>query len=161
MTAQGGTLRSMWLRAPPQNRRAIFLMCYGTHLTMPGNVASAASIIREAIAAGETFRAHSFELACARNDIDHRLTKPHHPSTYGQVERMNRRIKDATDKSYHHDSHAQLRAHLADFVSAYNFARRLKTLRGLTPYEAICKAWSAELSRCKSDPIHQMPGPNF
>lgn len=29
MTAQGGTLRSMWLRAPPQNRRAIFLMCYG------------------------------------------------------------------------------------------------------------------------------------
>ena len=75
MTAQGGTLRSMWLRAPPQNRRAIFLMCYGTHFTTPGNVASAASIIKEAIEAGETFRAHSFESACARNDIDHRLTK--------------------------------------------------------------------------------------
>ncbi len=41
----------------------------GTHFTTPGNVASAASIIKEAIAAGDTFRAHSFESACARNDI--------------------------------------------------------------------------------------------
>lgn len=64
----------------------------------------------------------------------------------GQVERMNRTIKDATVKRYHYDSHEQLRAHLTDFVRAYNFGRRLKTLRGLTPYEAICKAWSAEPS---------------
>ena len=39
----------------------------GTHFTTPGNIASAASIIRQAIAAGETFQAHSFELACARS----------------------------------------------------------------------------------------------
>ncbi|MGU3594095.1 IS481 family transposase, partial [Methylobacterium brachiatum] len=110
----------------------------GTHFTTPGNVDSAASLIaasliKEAIAAGETVRAHSFESACARNDIDHRLTKPRHPWTNGQVVRMNRTIKDATAKRYHYDSHEQLRAHLPDFVSAYNFARRLKTLRGLTP----------------------------
>ena len=29
--------------------------------------------------AGALFRAHSFELACAQNDIDHRLTTPRHP----------------------------------------------------------------------------------
>ena len=74
MTAQGGALRSAWLRAPPQNRRAILPMCYGTHFTAPGNVASAAPLIKEAIVAGETFRAHSFESACARNDVEHRLT---------------------------------------------------------------------------------------
>lgn len=51
-----------------------------------------------------------------------------------------RTIKDATVKRYHYDSHEQFRVHLADFVIADNFARRLKTLRGLTPYEAICKA---------------------
>ena len=39
--------------------------------------------------------------------------------------------------------------------------RRLKTLRGLTPYEAICKAWSTEPSRFRSNPLHQMPGPNI
>jgi hypothetical protein len=47
-----------------------------------------------------------------------RLTKPNHPWTNGQVERMNRRIKDATVKRYHHDSHNQLVRHLDDFVAA-------------------------------------------
>lgn len=32
MTALGGVLRSVWLRAPPQSRRAIFLMCYGPEM---------------------------------------------------------------------------------------------------------------------------------
>ena len=45
-------------------------------------------------------------------------------------------------KRYSYETHDQLRAHLRDFVDAYNFARRLKTLRGLTPYEFICKAWT-------------------
>ena len=51
----------------------------GTHFTTPGNTASAAPLIKEAIARGELFRAHAFELACAQNDGDHRLTKPRHP----------------------------------------------------------------------------------
>lgn len=46
---------------------------------------------------------------------------------------MNRTIKAAMVKRYLYDSHAQLAAHLYDFIGAYNFARRLKTLRGLTP----------------------------
>jgi IS30 family transposase len=40
--------------------------------------------------------------------FDMRLTKPNHPWTNGQVERMNRTIKDATVKRYHYDSHDQL-----------------------------------------------------
>ncbi|BCG76060.1 hypothetical protein MesoLj113a_72180 [Mesorhizobium sp. 113-1-2] len=42
---------------------------------------------------------------------------------------MNRTIKDATVKRFYYESHDQLRTHLADFVAAYNFARRLKTHR--------------------------------
>ena len=74
---------------------------------------------------------------------------------------MNRTIKEATVKRYHHDSHEQLRQHLGDFVAAYNFARRLKTLKGLTPYQAICKAWQNEPARFTSNPHHQSPGPNI
>ncbi len=48
---------------------------------------------------------------------------------------MNRTLKEATVKRYSYETHDQLRSHLADFVTAYNFARRLKTLKGLTPYE--------------------------
>jgi hypothetical protein len=65
-----------------------------------------------------------------------------HPWTNGQVERMNRTIKDATVKRFYYETHDELGKHLTDFVAAYNYARRLKTLRGLTPYEAICKAWA-------------------
>ncbi len=70
---------------------------------------------------------------------------------------MNRTIKEATVKRFHYDTHDQLRSHLSDFVNAYNFGRRLKTLKGLTPYEAICKAWTAEPKRFTLDPLHQMP----
>jgi len=133
----------------------------GTHFTTPGNTASAAPLIKAALDAGETVWAHAFEYACAQNDIDHRLTKPRHPWTNGQVERMNRTLKDATVRRYHYDSHDQLRAHLSDFVTAYNFARRLKTLKGLTPYEFICKRWTLEPERFRLNPLHQMPGLNI
>jgi len=101
-----------------------------------------------------------FDMICEANGIEHRLTKPNHPWTNGQVERMNRTIKDATVKRYHYDSHDQLRSHLADFLDAYNYARRLKMLSGLTPYEYICKIWTSEPDRFILDPIHQMPGLN-
>ena len=73
---------------------------------------------------------------------------------------MNRTIKDATVKRYFYETHDQLRAHLDDFVDAYNFARRLKTLKGLTPYEFICKAWTSQPQRFKISPLQQMPGLN-
>ena len=83
-------------------------------------------------AGGPTARyvTHMFDMRCQENGIEHRLTKVKHPWTSGQVERMNRTIKEATVQRYHYDSHRQLEAHLADFVSAYNFGRRLKTLKG-------------------------------
>lgn len=132
----------------------------GIQFTTPGAGGTAVPLIKEAMAAGEFFRAHAFEYACAKADIDHRTIRPRHPWTNGQVERMNRTIKEATVRRFHYDSHDQLRQHLADFVAAYNFARRLKTLPGLTPYEAICKAWTDEPSRFKQNPHHQWPGPN-
>jgi Integrase core domain len=121
---------------------------------------SAVPLIVEALAKGEAVWAHSFEYACAQLGIERRWTKPKHPWTNGQVERMNRTIKEATVKRYHYDTHGQLERHLADFVSAYNYGRRLKTLSGLTPYEFICKRWTIEPENFRLNPIHQMPGLN-
>jgi len=132
----------------------------GTHFTTPGAGGSAVAEIKLAVEQGERFWAHSFELACAEADIDHRLTKPKHPWTNGQVERMNRTIKEATVKRFHYETHDQLRRHFSDFIDAYNFARRLKTLNGVTPYEYICKVWTKDPSRFNTDPTHQIPGPN-
>ena len=127
-----------------------------------------------------------FDMICEVNGIEHRLTKPNHPwsledqktvqwtvfPTNGQMERMNRTVKEATVKRLHYDSHDQRRTHLAAVIAAYDFARRLKTLvdhctrtdgaqwSTLTPYEYICKTWTSEPERFILKPIHQMPGLN-
>ena len=106
------------------------------------------------------YMTHMFDMRCRENGIEHRLTKVKHPWTNGQVERMNRTIKEATVQRFHYDDHQQLETHLADFINAYNFGRRLKTLKGLTPYEFICKSWTSEPNRSRLNPIHQMPGLN-
>jgi hypothetical protein len=155
----GDFLRAL-IKAVPYKVHTV-LTDHGIHFTTPGNTASAVPLIKKAMKRGEIFRAHAFEYACAQNDVDHRLTKPRHPWTNGQVERMNRTLKDATVKRYYYDSHDQLRQHLDDFISAYTFSRRLKTLKGLTPYEFICKTWLKEPKRFTLDPIHQMPGLNM
>ena len=49
---------------------------------------------------------------------------------------------------------------LVDFVAPCNFARRLKTLNGLTPYEFICKRWTTEPERFRLSPLQQMPRPD-
>ncbi len=66
-----------------------------------------------------------------------------------------------TVKRVYYESHAQLRRHLVDFVAAYNFGRRLKTLKGLTPHEFICKQWTSQPQRFTFNPLQQMPGPNI
>ncbi len=104
------------------------------------------------------YATHMFGLRCRENGIEHRLTKPNHPWTNGQVERMNRTLKDATVKRYHYETHDQLREHLSAFVAAYNFAKRLKTLRGLTPHEYVCKIWADEPERFRNDPNQLTPG---
>ena len=129
-----------------------------------------------------------FNMICEANGVEPRLTKPKHPwnredqktvrgavfLSSGQVERINRTIKHGGGgkrliqwinrsrnvKRYHHDGHDQLRGHLADFHNAYSFARRLKTLGGLTPHEYICKSWTSEPDRFIVDPIHQVPALN-
>jgi transposase InsO family protein len=81
---------------------------------------------------------HSFDRVCREFGVEHRLTKPAHPWTNGQVERMNRTLKEATVLRYHYETTEQLNQHLQAFLLAYNHAKRLKTLRGLTPHEFIC-----------------------
>lgn len=87
---------------------------------------------------------HLFDRICAEHGIEHRLTKLNHPWTNGQVGRMNRTFK-AEQRCLHCSAvnpyddaiHDELRQHLQLFIDTYNHARRLKTLRGLTPYEFV------------------------
>jgi hypothetical protein len=64
------------------------------------------------------YRLHMFDRICREHGIEHRLTKPNHPWTNGQVERMNRTLKEATVRRYSYDTHRQLPDHLEAFLSA-------------------------------------------
>jgi len=72
---------------------------------------------------------HAFDMVCRKHGIEHRLTRPYHPWTNGQAERMNRTVKDATVKTFHYDRLEDLVHHATAFVTAYNFAKHLKSLR--------------------------------
>jgi len=103
---------------------------------------------------------HIFDRVCIENGIEHRLTKINHPWTNGQVERMNRTLKEATVKKFYYQTHQNLKQHLQTFLMAYNFAKRLKTLKGLTPYQFICAAWQNDPNRFTLNPFHHTLGLN-
>jgi len=48
-----------------------------------------------------------------------------------------------------------------NFVVAYNFKHRLKTLNGLTPFEYICKIGTSQPKGFILNPVQQMPGLNI
>jgi hypothetical protein len=67
---------------------------------------------------------------------------------------MNRTLKEATVQRYYYDTHQQLQEHLQAFLMAYNLAKRLKTLNGLTPYEFICQQWQKQPDLFLQNPFH-------
>jgi hypothetical protein len=124
---------------------------YKIHTVLTGNGIQFRLPPRYANGPTARFVTRMFEIHCRENGIEHRFTRINHPWT-GQVERMNQTIKEAAVQRYHYDSHAQLERHLNNFVKAYNFARRLKTLKGLTPYEFICNARTAHPTQLVGSP---------
>ncbi len=73
---------------------------------------------------------------------------------------MNRTLKEATVKRYYYQTHEQLKEHLQTFLMAYNFAKLLKTLRRLTPYQFICQSWQKQPLRFKINPFQHTVGLN-
>ena len=70
------------------------------------------------------------------------LNRAHEPDSAAARSLRRGRHNEATVKRDHYDRHEQLEHHLNDFINAYNFDPRLKTLKGLTPYEFIVKTWT-------------------
>ena len=101
-----------------------------------------------------------FDRICLERGIEHRLTKVKHPWTNGQVERMNRTIKEATVGCYHYGSHDELKKHLHAFLMAHNLASRLKSLKGKSPYDFIRTIWTTDPERFIIHPNHFTVGLN-
>jgi len=131
---------------------------YKIHTVLTDNGIQFADLPKNRSGPTARFRGHPFDQVCWANDIEHRLTKPNHPWTNGQAERMNRTLKEAAVNRCYYQTHQQLRDHPDAFVHAYNFAKRLKTLRGLTPYEFIVKTWTESPQLFHFDPNYHNMG---
>ena len=110
MTAQGCALRSAWLRAPPQSRRAIFPMCYGTELTS------------HAILRWQEERA-----------VEWHYIAPGEPQQNGFVESLNGRLRDECLNEHLFRSLPAARTIIEAWRVDYNTCRPHTSLGGLTP----------------------------
>jgi len=95
-----------------------------------------------------------FTRVCHERAIEHELANGAQPWPHGRVAGIERKIRDRVTFA----SEAYIAGLLQDFVQAYNYRRRLKTLRGTTPLDFICGAWGREPHRFLRDPHHGMPG---
>jgi len=103
---------------------------------------------------------HIFDRLCLEQAIEHRKTQIKHPWTNGQVERMNRTLKDATVNTFTYQTHQELEEHLNAYLVAYNFAKRLRALKGKSPWQFILDLWTKIPQYFNFNPNHFLPGPN-
>jgi transposase InsO family protein len=104
---------------------------------------------------------HPFDRVGRAHGVTHTRTRPSHPWTNGQAERLVRTVKDATVKAYHDSTHADLEAHVRAFVAASTFATHRKPLHWRTLFQAVCDAWANDPQPFRLDPHHLIPEPNI
>jgi transposase InsO family protein len=76
---------------------------YKIHTVLTDNGVQFGDSIQNRSGPTARYRLHMFDRVCREHDIEHRFTKPNHPWTNGQVERMNRSLKEATVQRYHYE----------------------------------------------------------
>src|SRR5919106_1728079 len=140
-------------------REVVATFPYAIHTVLTDNGMAFADLPKYRDGPTATWMGHIFDRVCREHGIEHRLTKPYHPWTNGQAERMNRTVKDATVKVFHYPDLESLKAHVLAFVTAYTFAKHLKRLRWRTPFQAIREAWAKDPAPFKINPHHLSPGP--
>ncbi len=131
---------------------------YRIHSVLIDNGIQFADLLKNRQGPTARFRGHPFDRLYFLHGIEDRLTKPNPPLDQGVGRAYERNHQRRYSQALLLQHHEQLKAHLTDFFRAYKFARRLKTLKRLTPYE--CKLWTQTPDRLTLGPIHQMPGIN-
>ena len=141
-------------------REVVATFPYAIHTVLTDNGMAFADLPRYRDGATARWMGHIFDRVCRENGIEHKLTRPYHPWTNGQAERMDRTVKEATVEAFHCPDLDRLKAHALAFVAAYNFAKHLKRLRWRTPFQAVCDAWTRNPTPFRIDPRHLIPGPH-
>ena len=117
-------------------RRLIKVVPYKVHTVLTDNGVQFCHMRHHRDGPTAQYSVHMFDRICRENGIEHRLTKPNHPWTNGQVERMNRTLKEATVRRYYYKSHEQLRTHLTGLRRLLQLRQAPQDPQGAHPFRA-------------------------
>jgi hypothetical protein len=67
---------------------------------------------------------------------------------------MKRTLKEAAYTPCHYGTNTLIKEHVRALFMAYNFAKPLNILKGLTPYEHTCKVWTQQPNQFMPNPLH-------
>jgi transposase-like protein len=101
---------------------------------------------------------HLFDVACNKNDIEHRLIKPRHPQTNGMVERFNGRIEEVLTQTRFADA-KELETTIRHYAKLYNSRIPQKMIGHRTPLDAL-RAWQKERPDLFVKNIYNLAGPD-
>lgn len=102
---------------------------------------------------------HAFSQICQENSIEHRLTPIYSPWTNGQVEVMNRKIKQHTTKTFHYESVEEFKEHLGYYLLKYNFDSKLRALNFQTPFQRMKIEFENNPENFNQNPDYLNTGP--
>ena len=85
----------------------------------------------------QTQKEHPFDEVCRKNGTKHKLIKFKHPWTNGQVERFNGLMKNGTTKKCRYKNLEEMIEDIKRWVIWYNGECKLKSLKRMTPNQAV------------------------
>ncbi|MBA2123997.1 hypothetical protein B9J78_03570 [bacterium Unc6] len=94
----------------------------------------------------KTKKMHPFVKVCKDNKIQHRTIKFKHPWTNGQVEAINKKIKQRVLTKYIFSDTLDLENKLIEFTEYYNKEAKLKTLGYRSPKEYLIEKYNIQLT---------------
>jgi len=101
---------------------------------------------------------HPFTQRCLNKGIKHKLTQFFSPQTNGQVERMNKTLKDATIKMFQYDTVEQFQVNLHDFLNYYNCSKKLKAIGRKSPFTFLKEKYKLYPKLFTKNPDHYCVG---
>lgn len=102
--------------------------------------------------------AGKFTKECGGLKIKHKKTKIKHPWTNGQAETTIKQIKvDTIWKNYYKDDNDLIRA-LISWQNTYNLKDKLRSIKGLTPYEKVVEYFQElKIKKQEKQIFHRIP----
>jgi hypothetical protein len=137
----------------------IAVVPYRIHLVLTSNRVQSTFPIRHLETPTGHFETQLFGRRCTKLDIVHQVYTTDSGWSGNNDEQQKSENTSENPKHFSHESSRELDDYVSYFLRTFNYKRKLKSLRGLTPHQFICKIWGTHPELFISNPYHPPVGP--